>query len=140
MNSDAAASYRLWQVAQSVVASPMDRTSPYYKYLLSAYHYFRSRLTGPGRAYDTDDTGMLAIGGSAHCDLMDLDVWLSRQDDATRRTAYEWTLDASQEKVAYWHNYARGYSRQSVQRQRQGVADDATAEIDGQKVLPVNLQ
>ena len=130
LNNDSATSYRLWQIAQNVVYSPMDRTSPYWKYVLSAYHYFRSRLTGPGRAYDTDDTGMLAIGGSAHCDIIDLDVWLAQQADNVRLGAYEMTLDASQEKVAYWRNYARGYSRQSVQRQREKIAVGATADID----------
>ena len=95
---------------EHLITSPLDRTPAYYKYLMSAYLYYEARLAVPGRAYDTDDVGMLALGGSAHCDLMDLEVWLTRADDRTRETALAWALDASPEQVAYWRGLGRGHT------------------------------
>lgn len=101
-------SYQTWQKVQAVVESPLDRTPTYFKYVLSAYMYFTSRLAVPGRAYDSDEYGMLAIGGSAHTDIMDVEVAIARMSDAAKDDAYEWTLGSSQEQVAEWRKMGRG--------------------------------
>lgn len=125
------ASYQTWQAVEAAVVSPLDRTAAFWKYVLSAYHYFRSRLAVPGRAYDSDEHGMLAIGGSAHVDVMDLEVKLQGMSDDARGLAYEWTLDSSQEKVAEWRRMGRGYSQPTVSRRRKGLIENLSAD-DGE--------
>ena len=123
-NADDAASYQAWVKVQQVVESPLDRVGDFWRYVLSVYPYFRSRLVVPGRAYDTDEDGQLAIGGSAHCDVMDLDVKLAGMSDLARQTAHEWTLDSSPEQVAYWRGMGRGNSQRSMGRRRAELLDD----------------
>jgi hypothetical protein len=114
---------------ESLITSPLDRTPSYYKYLMSAYLYYEARLAVPGRAYDTDDLGMLALGGSAHVDLLDLEVWLASADDRTRSEALTWALDASPEQVSYWRGLGRGHSPRNVRRERESMAEQAAAGI-----------
>jgi hypothetical protein len=126
-------SYQSWQAIQAAIDTPIDRTPPYWKYVMSAYLYFRSRLAVPGRAYDSEEHGMLAIGGSAHADIMDLEAFLAAEDDETRREAYDWTLDSSQERVSYWRGMGRGNSRQAISRRRNDLANEMGSQLNGQK-------
>lgn len=129
MNSnDEFLSYRRHVAIEQQFSSPIERSPAYTKYLLSAYLYFRARLCVPGRAYDEDDSGMLAIGGSAHCDLMDLDNFLAAQGDADRRVAWYWMLDASPEEVAQLRR-SRGYSRTSMSRKRELLVAKAASSM-----------
>lgn len=123
-------SYQAWQAVEAVVGSPIDRTGPYWRYVISAYPYFRSRLCVPGRAYDSEEHGMLAIGGSAHCDVMSLDVYLASQSKELQDAAIEWMGDASQEKVAYWRGMGRGNSQQTISRQRNRLVREVADAID----------
>lgn len=127
-------SYERWQVSQqtrAIVAehteSPLDRTSDYWRHIIAAYLYFRSRLFAPGRAYDSEDDGMLAIGGSAHCDVMDLDVKLGAASPEAKRTAVEWMLDSSPDDVAYWRKLGRGVSVRSTYRRRTDLVERLAA-------------
>jgi len=122
-DNDDRISYQTWQTVQATVETSLDRTPSFWKYVMSAYPYFKSRLFVPGRAYDSDEHGMLAIGGSAHADCMDLDVYLATQSKETQDAAIEWMGDASQEKVAYWRGFGRGNSQPSVSRQRSRIAE-----------------
>jgi len=117
-SSDEQLSYRRHQSIESQFSSPIERGPAYNKYLLSAYLYFRARLCVPGRAYDETDGGMLAIGGSAHCDILDLESFLAQQGDDDKDVAYYWMLDSSPDEVAQLRR-SRGYSRTSMQRKRQ---------------------
>lgn len=121
-----ATSYREHLSIEAMLASPLDRTPPYMKYLVSAWPYYRARLGAPGRAYDIEDSGMLAIGGSAHCDLLDFEVWLSRQNGATKQEVYKWTMDSSPETIAYWRGFGRGHSPRSIRRERDRIATSAS--------------
>lgn len=122
-------SYQTWQKVQQTVESSMDRTPSFWKYVLSAYLFYKSRLAVPGRAYDSDEHGMLAIGGSAHADVMDLELYIGRQSAETRTEAYDWTLDSSQEKVSEWRKMGHGISQQTVSRRRNRIVEDAAAAI-----------
>ena len=121
-------SYRQYQEIDRLVTGPLDRANSWTRYLLNGYWYLRSRLNAPGRAYDTDDAGMLAIGGAAHCDVMDLDVRMRREYAPPQRTtAYEWSIDATPESVAYWRGRARdersaGRAAQAIRRERDALA------------------
>lgn len=126
-NTDASdrASYETWQIVQQTVESPVDRTAAYWKYVLSAYAYYRSRLFVPGRAYDSDESGMLAIGGSAHCDVMDLDVIVGGMSPEARKDAYEWTLGSSQERIAQWRGLIGPREhRSTISRRRDRIVDE----------------
>lgn len=124
-NADDAASYQAWVKVQQVVESPLDRVGTFWKYVMSAYMYYRARLLVPGRAYDSDESGMLAIGGSAHVDLMDLDVVVGDMSDEAKGDAYDWTLGSSQEQVAEWRKMGRGGSGQStVSRRRTRMVEE----------------
>jgi len=125
-STDDLLSYRRHQSIEQQFSSAIERGPAYQKFILSTYLYWRSRLSVPGRAYDLDDGGMLPIGGSAHCDLMDLDNFLSQQSDADRSVAYYWALDSSPEEVAQLRR-SRGYSRSSMSRKRQVLAEKAAS-------------
>ena len=116
-------SYQTWQVVQAHVESPLDDTPAFWRYVISAYPYYRSRLFAPGRAYDTEEDGMLAIGGSAHCDVMDLDVKLHGMSAQARRTAVTWMMDSSPDDVAYWRKLGRGISTRTEYRRRNDLLD-----------------
>lgn len=111
-------SYQTWQIVQAQVESPLDRVGNYWRHIISAYPYFRSRLLAPGRAYDSEEDGMLAIGGSAHCDVMDLDVKLGGMSAEALQTAVEWMDDSSHETIDYWRKLGRGSSRTTQWRRR----------------------
>jgi len=120
-------SYRNWQAIEAAVVSPLDRTPAYWKYVISSYLYVRSRLEVPGRAYDSEEHGAFAIGGAAHCDVVDLDQYIEATfDDKGKREVAAWMLDASQEKAAYWHSVARG-SRVSRAEKRNASGTEAVA-------------
>lgn len=126
VESDDRVSFETWQRVQQTVESPVDRVGPFWKYVLSAYLYFRSRLAVPGRAYDSDESGMLALGGSAHCDVMDLEVKLATMSDQAKADAYEWTLGSSQERIAHWRGLIgpkRGNSQPTISRRRNDLAE-----------------
>lgn len=116
------AAYRSY--VQNVDREIDDRSSNKQKYVLSAYNYYRSRLLVPGRNYADEDHGPLAIGGSAHVDLIDLDIWLSKQNVRVKREARDWTLDASLEQTAYWRGLGPN-SRSTIKRRRDKIAEDA---------------
>lgn len=132
-SADDRASYQTWVKVQQVVESPLDRVSAFWKYVMSAYLYYRSRLAVPGRAYDSDENGMLALGGSAHCDVMDLEVVVGRMSDEAKGDAYDWTLGSSQEQVAEWRKMGRGGSRQTLSRKRNELVEEIAAEVNEQK-------
>lgn len=117
-SNDEQLSYRRHAAIESQFSSPIERGPAYNKYLLSAYLFFRSRLCVPGRAYDSEDAGMIAIGGSAHCDIIDLETFLSAQADQDRQVAYYWMLDSSLDEVAVLRR-SRGYSRPTMTRKRE---------------------
>lgn len=119
--------YRRTPEIEAAAAHPLEYTPDWYKYMFSAYLYMRSRLLMPGRAYDTDETGMLSVGGSAHVDLLDIDVWLQAQPDETRMHALAWALDAGPEDVAYWRKLGRGYSRTTAWRHRSAIVSSVSA-------------
>lgn len=125
-------SYQTWVKVQQTIESPLDRIGPHWKYVLSAYLYFRSRLFVPGRAYDSEEHGMLSIGGTAHCEVMDLDVKLSRMSKQAQRDACDWMLGTSQERIAEWRKMGRGESQSSISRRRSRLIEDL--ESDGNYV------
>lgn len=130
--ADERVSYQTWVRVQQTVESPLDRVGAFWKYVLSAYLYYRSRLAVPGRAYDSDDSGMLALGGSAHADVMDLEVVLAGMSDEARKDAYAWTLGSSQERIAQWRGLmgpGRGNSQQTISRRRNQLAEDVADAI-----------
>lgn len=124
-------SYQTWQKVQQVVESPIDRTGAFWKYVLSAYLYYRSRLAVPGRAYDSEESGMLALGGSAHTDVMDLEVKLARMSDEARGDAYDWTMGSSQERIAHWRGLVGPKRHQStISRRRERLVEELASEPD----------
>lgn len=96
------------------------KTPDHTRYVISAYMYFRSRLLTPGRCYEDDNHGNLAIGGSAHADVIDLDMWLAEQSEDTQREALDWALGSSLEQIAYWRGL-RGDS--GVRKRRKKLID-----------------
>lgn len=98
-----------------------ERSDDYQKYVISAYPYFRSRLLVPGRCHEDDDHGSLAIGGSAHVDLIDLDIWLSKQNDLTRLEALDWINGSSLEQTAYYRGLGKS-SKSTIKRRRDKIA------------------
>src|SRR5574338_616288 len=104
-------------------------TDDYTKYVISAYPYFRSRLLISGRCYEDDNHGAMAIGGSAHSDIIDLDIWLSRQTAETRVEALDWMSGSSLEQVAYWRGFARGH-KATVSRRMTKIARDITRQAN----------
>lgn len=122
-------SYRTWQTVQQTVESPLDRVGAFWKYVLSAYCYYRSRLVVPGRAYHSDADGMLAIGGSAHCDVMDLEVVVAAMSAEARDDAYEWTLGSSQEQIAHWRGLIGPKEhRSTLSRRRDRLVEEIAAQ------------
>ena len=132
--ADDRVSYQTWVKVQQAVESPLDRVGSFWKYVLSAYMYYRSRLAVPGRAYDSDEHGMLALGGSAHTDVLDLEVHLGRMSEEARAMAYDWTLGSSQEKVVEWRKMGRGGSRQTLSRKRNELVEEIAVAVNGQEV------
>lgn len=95
-------SYSQWRKIESEVITPLDRVSEYKKYLIRSYLYSRSRLVIPGRCHEDNDHGPLSIGGNAHLDVIDLDIWL--KEESTKQDRDEilhWMNDSSQEQVSY---------------------------------------
>lgn len=111
-------------------------TSDYVKYVISAYAYFRSRLLIPGRCYEDDNHGAMAIGGSAHADVIDLDIWLSQQGKETIDEAVDWIKGSSLEQVAYWRGLGRK-NRGTISRRRKKIAISASK--NGTKSTTVEL-
>lgn len=132
-------SYQTWQRTQEIVTdmttSSLDRVADYWRHIIAAYPYFRSRLLAPGRAYDSEEDGMLAIGGSAHCDVMDLDVKLAGMSPQARQTAINWMDDTSPDDVAYWRKLGRGSSRWTIQRRRNELIQKLDAPNSGESVV-----
>ena len=95
--------------------------SDYARYIISAYAYYRSRLLVPGRCYEDDNHGMLAVGGSAHLDIIDLDIWLSKQNDQSIREAIDWARGSSLGEVSYWRGLGRS-SASTIKRRRDKIA------------------
>jgi len=96
----------------------------YARYLISAYGYYRSRLLVPGRCYEDDNHGMLAVGGSAHLDIIDLDIYMSRQGDADKKEVMDWARGSSLEQVAYWRGLGKN-SASTIKRRRDKIANNA---------------
>lgn len=128
---NAKTAYHRYVDIEAFTTSPIERTAPYIKYLINAWPYYRSRLLAPGRAYDSDDVGMLAIGGSAHCDILDLEDYVDRQGGEAYAEFVNWTLDSSPEDVAYWRGFGRGHSPRSVRRNRDQLAADIAESLEG---------
>lgn len=122
--------YTRWQAIEAAVVSPLDRTPAFWKALITAYPYWRSRLAAPGRAYDSEEHGQLPIGGSAHADVMDLDVYLGSRDQRTRDEAVAMMGDSSPESVAYWRGLGRGSSRTTQWRRRNEIAEGAAGGVN----------
>lgn len=118
--------YRRYQAEEARYEAIEGRAgfNHWFKYLLSAYNYYRSRLLVPGRSYEDGDNGAIAIGGAAHCDLMDLEVWLGAQPAAARREAIDWAMDTSLEQVAYWRGMGRS-SASTIMRRRNRLVEAA---------------
>lgn len=100
-----------------------DNSSDFQKFLISAYPYFRSRLLVPGRCHEDEDHGSLAIGGSAHLDIVDLDIWLSQQSDLVRLEVLDWVNDTSLEQTAYYRGLGK-YSKSTIKRRRDKIAEN----------------
>ena len=98
--------------------------SNYARYLISAYAYYRSRLLVPGRCYEDDNHGTLAVGGSAHLDIIDLDIYLSGKGADAINEAIDWIGGASLETVAYWRSLGKS-SASTIKRRRDKLAKDA---------------
>lgn len=98
--------------------------SNYARYLISAYPYYRARLLVPGRCYEDDNHGMLAVGGSAHLDIIDLDVYLSQKDKPAQREALDWMCGSSLELVAYWRGLGKS-SASTIKRRRDKIVKNA---------------
>jgi hypothetical protein len=98
-----------------------EQTKEYQRYVLSAYPYFRARLLVPGRNHADEDSGTLAIGGSAHIDIIDLDIWLEKQNADIREEALHWIRGSSLEQTAYWRGLGKG-SRSTIKRRRDRIA------------------
>ncbi len=106
-----------------------ETSDNYQKYVISAYNYFRSRLLVPGRCYEDESRGMLAVGGSAHLDIIDLDIWLKKQQPETEMEFLDWSGGSSLEQTAYWRGLGK-YSASTIKRRRdkllkQNVEDNA---------------
>jgi hypothetical protein len=106
-----------------------EESTDYQRYILSAYPYFRARLLVPGRNHSDDASGSIAIGGSAHIDLIDLDIWLSKQSAKVRLEALYWIRGTSLEQTAYWRGMGKS-SRSTIKRRRdkivRNLAENAT--------------
>lgn len=100
--------------------SVAEESNEYQRYILSAYPYFRARLLVPGRNHADEDSGMLAIGGSAHVDVIDLDIWLSKQSADVREEALHWIRGSSLEKTAYHRGLGKA-SRSTIKRRRDKI-------------------
>lgn len=103
-------------------------TSDYVRYVISAYPYFRSRLLVPGRCYEDDLHGTMAIGGSAHMDLIDLDMWLCTQSRETVDEAVDWILGSSLEQISYWRGFGKTH-KGTLSRRRDKLAERAKDNI-----------
>lgn len=99
-----------------------EQSQDYQRYVLSAYPYFRARLLVPGRNHADEDSGMLAIGGSAHVDLIDLDIWLAQQPADIREEALYWIRGSSLEQTAFWRGLGKS-SRSTIKRRRDRIAE-----------------
>lgn len=115
-------------LAQEASDTIESGTSDYVRYVISAYPYFRSRLLVPGRCYEDDSHGMMAIGGSAHMDVIDLDMWLSEQSPETMDEALDWILGSSLEQIAYWRGFGRGH-KGTLSRRREKLAEKAKEKV-----------
>lgn len=117
--------YRNYQINEALYSS-LEYSSDYRKYVIWSYLYIRSRLGVPGRSYESEYSGMLPLGGPAHCDVMDLDRWLVNEGtDRIRRDVIEWILDSSPEQIAYYRGLARAPKAPNISRRRKQLAEKA---------------
>lgn len=112
------------QMTGQIEMNPSDYT----RYVISAYAYFRSRLLVPGRCYEDNNHGTLAIGGSAHADIIDLDKWLLKQNGNTSREALDWVKGSSLEQVAYWRGMGHG---STIKRRRDKIIRENAKNVGG---------
>lgn len=110
-----------------------EHVGDYFKYVISAYPYFKSRLLIPGRCYEDDNHGSMAIGGSAHADLMDLEQWLKGKDGNMREEILDWMRGSSLEQVAYWRGLGKN-NKGTISRRRSKIAQKATKDINKQQL------
>lgn len=112
-----------------------EHSSNYQKYVISAYAYFRSRLLVPGRCYEDESRGMLAVGGSAHLDIIDLDIWMKSQPSEAEEEFIDWASGSSLEQTAYWRGLGK-YSASTIKRRRDKLLkqkmEDENAKLDTQ--------
>ena len=124
-------SYADFIVQQS---SPVPTTPTHYqKYVIAAYAYFRSRVLIPGRCYEDESRGALAIGGAAHLDIIDLDQWMDRQNRETNDEMLDWIGGATLEQVAYWRGLGK-YSASTIKRRRDKIASRMAKDIPDAKI------
>lgn len=118
--------YQTQQAIENLLDSAVEYTSDYRRYVILSYLYVRSRLGVPGRSYESEYSGMLPLGGPAHCDVMDLDRWLEAEDsDKLRRDVMDWMLDASPEQVAYYRGLSR-IPKSNLSERRSRIAKRAS--------------
>jgi hypothetical protein len=103
--------------------SVQEQSNEYQRYVLSAYPYFRARLLVPGRNHADEDSGSLAIGGSAPVDVIDLDIWLSKQPAHIQEEALQWIRGSSLEQTAYWRGLGKA-SRSTIKRRRDKIVEN----------------
>lgn len=96
----------------------------YARYLISAYPYYRARLLVPGRCYEDDNHGTLAVGGSAHLDIIDLDVFMAKSDVSTQEETIDWACGSSLDQVAYWRGLGKS-SASTIKRRRDKIVNNA---------------
>lgn len=122
--------YRAFQVHEALLFSSIEYQSDYRKYVIRAYHYIRSRLYVPGRSYESENFGPLSIGGPAHCDIMDLDNWLSHQgSEKISQEVLEWMSDSSPEEVAHARGMVRIPLKDTIKKRRQRIAQKTSENV-----------
>lgn len=135
--------YRSFQAHEALLFSSIDYQSDYRKYVIRAYHYIRSRLLVPARCYEGGDFGPISIGGPAHCDIMDLEVWIAKQSSPRlSRDVLEWMNDSSPEEVAHTRGMVRIPIYTHMQRRRRSIARDFDSDSEsGHKMVETaNIQ
>jgi len=129
--------YRAFQAQEALLSSSIDYQSDYRKYVVRAYHYIRARLLVPGRCYESEDFGPMALGSPAHCDVIDLDVWLTKQDNSRlSEDALDWMCDSSPEEVAHMRSLVRIPLKDTIKKKRQRIIHRANADLSG--IVPIN--
>ncbi len=115
-------SYRTWQLNE-YTNPKIEQTSDWIKYIISSYLYARSRLAVPGKNYSDNEHNLLPIGGSMHCEIIDLDRWLEKKSDPQlRQEVIDWINGASLEEAAYYRGFGKS-SRSTIMRRRNKIAN-----------------